>query len=257
MKILLTGFQRSGTSMHMRIFSGHPQVRCVFNETGILTRSEDVIDSLLKKKSVTREDIWFEKLPFNRSYIKKRIDPKGKERTNVHINDYYQKWFETFGNEARIIFVARHPIDVVMSNQALSKRKNKNRVAQVDKLLMKYAVSVTAALNYLKNMNNVLFIKYEDTLINPEQNIKKLFRFCGLSVDLKNTTINKKADGIYIGRRKIRKDRAFAYRYRNDIIKVPIEIEHTIDLIDFVVHGTNYNMKKGVNSIEDTCGWIP
>ena len=67
MKILIVGFQRSGTTLLRRILHSHPEVRRIFHEEFLLKKcpTKDSLHRYLMNYDIfPDEDNWGEKVPF-------------------------------------------------------------------------------------------------------------------------------------------------------------------------------------------------
>jgi len=194
MNILITGFQRSGTSLLRRLIHEHPDVDVMLHETRILNKPKKL--QLFEKNNFK---IWGDKVPWNSG-------------TGIEIIRYAKKWVGQFP-EYRIIHIVRHPIDVANSNVRRgwisfddSIKRSTSSVIKVDEVLNKF---------------NYTVVCYEDLVVNPRKILKKIFTFCKLdgsdaSLDtiLKpKKTYRKKAGGPILS------DRAYAYKTDGEVYK--------------------------------------
>jgi len=115
MKILVIGFQRSGTTLLRRLIDLHPNVLWILHETRLLSKegltNVNVISRYIKNNISNAESYkfatilkknWGEKLPWYGN--------------GSNIIYYANKWSNIFRDESKIIHIVRHPIDVALSN---------------------------------------------------------------------------------------------------------------------------------------------
>jgi hypothetical protein len=196
LKILITGFQRSGTTLMRRLVQAHPEVRRVFHEQFLLKRnkSKRALYSYLRSQGVKpNDDIWGEKVPYY----------PGVRKTSVI--QYCKMWEEYFGKHAKIIHIVRHPIDVALSVMHMygvpfrgPKRVYKRIIPKVIPI-------------FLENPK-VYNVKYEDLLLNYDKVLPNIFKFCGLNPKANIEKELQKSKKIRY--RKIDPSRAFAYKNR-------------------------------------------
>jgi len=226
MKIFLTGFQRSGTTLLRDVMMKHPDVKHIFHEQGILRLSKSklysethLLDShLLTEKENGRlrkhyqlkidfsleKDTWGEKIPYYNMHIR-------KNDSNFSLFDYCDRWNDYFDENSRIIHIIRHPIDVALSTQTIGYAKS------ILPPLRTYIQNVPAVLKHFRlNLDNVFTIKYEDLITNPNTSLKSLYDFCGLNSS--STLVNHillKEDFYWFS--KINQSRAFNYKNNNKL----------------------------------------
>ena len=216
MKILIIGFQRSGTTLMRRIMQEHPDVRKIYHEHFLLRqyKTKDALMKALAGRNIDPiNDNWGEKCPY---YPNIRQIPLLK---------YCGTWNKYFGNESRILHIVRHPVDVAFS--VLNKRKN----GSIDGPLKMYSQRMPNNIPNIDNMSNVMTFKYENVLINPDDILPKIFEFCGLRKNIKFRKYLKKLENPKY--QTLDPSRAFAYKKKNVKIKQDltevIRIANTID----------------------------
>lgn len=220
MKILIIGFQRSGTTLLRRIFQVHPDVQKMFHEKFLLKICSDkkTLENFLINFDIDPiRDNWGEKVPF---YPGARKIPAIK---------YCEMWKEYFGKQAKIIHIVRHPIDV--ANSITEKYgTNFNRGLTIYKNIMPAVVP-----NLLKDPS-VLSIKYESLLLNPEAYVQKMYKFCGLRKSNFKKRLEKLANNRY---KKIDPTRAFAFREK----KIPkkLNLQNIFDVLN-EISGPEYKL---------------
>jgi len=159
-KILIIGFQRSGTTLLRRILQYHPNIIKCFHERWVLNNPK-LYDNLDKYN-------WGEKIPWYGSSTK--------------IIDYSNKWLKLFKNEARIIHIIRNSKDVAISNfkfKTLNKKSTKN----------KCEMSVSKLQKEFINNKYYKEISFEDLVTDPFKITTEIFKFCQL--DNSEKTINE------------------------------------------------------------------
>jgi hypothetical protein len=218
MRILIIGFQRSGTTLLRRLIVSHPDVKVVMHEKRLLRKKnvnkKGFIKSFVEKQYIAKKevdrytgedpvnDIWGEKIPWN--------SDSGSE-----IIEYANMWRNKFGSKSRIVHIVRHPMDVALSNK-------KRGMIPLSAAINACKRSVPIVHNAL-NKDDYLVITYEELVSNPKKILKEIFEFCELKKDEKilNELSNLRKDRLryFDG---INKNRAFAYRkVENLSVKVP------------------------------------
>ena len=126
MKILIIGFQRSGTTLLRRMLHGHPEVRRMFHEEFLLKKcqsKDSLYKYLINHKISPDKDTWGEKVPFYPSVRK------------ISVLKYCDIWNDYFGEDARILHIIRHPIDVAFSIDKMYRNQSFNTALRVYKKL--------------------------------------------------------------------------------------------------------------------------
>ena len=219
MKIFITGWNRSGTTLMKNIVENHPDVKIVFHETGLLklTRKQLMRSKTLQNKRIVKmnsprgrgvrsekvkidfdmnKDNWGEKIPYYTLQIKKGYHDS--------IYSYINKWNSYFQPDSRIIHMIRHPIDASKSARVRGASK------RIGTAYHHYQNTVPSMIHFLNdNITNFINIKYEDLLINPKGVLSRVFDFCEL--DNGNKVIEKILQSNYSRFGYLNKDRAFAF----------------------------------------------
>ena len=208
MEILVIGFQRSGTTLLRRMIQIHPQVRKIFHENFLLSKFRKDKKKLVQYIEIyganINKDNWGEKVPFY-----------GNIKNELHPLTYCQMWSELFPN-SKIIHIIRHPIDVGLS--IVNKYPNINNI---NKPLKKYVNIMTSLIGDIDKLENSITIKYEDLLINTDETINKVFKFCGLKEDVEIKVRMSKIKRPKF--QKINESRAFNYKKQKNMgIKVKL-----------------------------------
>ena len=208
MQILVIGFQRSGTTLLRRMIHIHPQVKRIFHEHLLVSKfrndKKQLLNYISNKRTNNKKDNWGEKVPFY-----------GKIKGGLHPFTYCQKWTELFP-ESKIIHIVRHPIDVGLST--VNKYPNIN---DINIPLKKYNKLMTSLIGDIDKLDNALTIKYEDLLLNTDETINKIFKFCGLKEDIEIQTLMSGLKRVKY--QKINESRAFNYKKQKNMgIKVKL-----------------------------------
>ena len=155
-KILVIGFQRSGTTLLKSIIHFHPEIFHCFHEKLILNKNN--FEQYENKN-------WGEKVPWYGNANK--------------IIKYTNRWLNTFGVDSRVLHIIRNSEDVAISNvkfRSFNKQKSKidceKSVAKVKEIFFNN-----------KRYKEVLF---EDLVTKPFDIVTEIFKFCNLDYS-KNT----------------------------------------------------------------------
>lgn len=208
MKILVSGFQRSGTTMTRRLLQYHPDVYKVLHERRLLYKKRTKKELLkLAKHFDIKNPIdcnWGDKVPFYSNGPEPQIK-------------YIKKWNNVWEEEGRVIYLIRHPIDVAISTVKVKMGPNLKVV------IKRQNNSVPAVVKALKDVDNVLVVSFESLVTKPREILKHMFEFCGLdysdNVIEMISTANRKQLRYFDN---INADRAFAYK-RDKNIEIPVK----------------------------------
>lgn len=194
-KILITGYQHSGTTMLMQLLRNHPQVGWIENEENYITydKPKDWVLMFAKNKVPNLKlQAWGEKIPYGNL-----PDDRNAERP---IN-FTKKWLKYFGKSSRVINLLRHPIDVASSGIADGKPSLKT--------LEDIKKSVPLYINFINEVDNGATFIYEDLVLNPHEYLPNIFNF--LSLEYNDKIINNILNSNYkFGR--INSDRAYPHK---------------------------------------------
>lgn len=203
-KLLITGYMHSGTTMLMSLINAHPQVGCIEFEQGYVEYydkpREWVLIQASRKVPELKKYVWGDKLPWGL---------KSHEKKGIRSIKFSRRWLKLFKKQARILHILRHPIDVALSGAGKKPReKNLNDIMS----------SVLPYIDFLNENKRCATIVYEELVYNPEIYLPKIFEFINVKVTDKiiNKVINTQ---LKFG--KINADRAYSYK--------KFEIETDID----------------------------
>jgi hypothetical protein len=224
MKILIIGFQRSGTTLTRRLFHMHPQVRRIFHEFFLINKCKTKKELL---RYINRQDInphkenWGEKAPFYPNIRK------------TSVIEYCKTWNNYFGEQSRILHIVRHPADTAFSSL------KKNKIKQdFDEIINMYNLKMTTLIPEMSKMKNVYLFKYEELLSNPDYLLPDLYKFCGLKEDINFKKIMSKFENKKY--RKFDSSRIFAYKKKNPEIKT--DLTNLFDIINSNIPGPKYEV---------------
>ena len=208
MKILVIGFQRSGTTLLRRMITIHPQVKKIFHENFLMSKyrkdRKKLIQHIGEYKVKIDKHNWGEKVPFY-----------GNIKGGLHPLTYCNVWSELFP-DSKIVHIIRHPIDVGLST--INKYPNIN---DINKPLKKYIKVMTSLIGNIDKLENSITIKYEDLLLDTDETINRVFKFCGLKEDVEIQTRMSKIKRPKF--QKINSSRAFNYKKQKNMgIKVKL-----------------------------------
>jgi len=222
MKILVIGFGRSGTSLLRRLIQSHPSVQKMYHETGLMGRNN--WKSILKRNHVSLKGNWGEKIPF---YFRQ---PK-KGGYSGTILDYCKEWNRRFLPEARIIFIVRHPLDVAIS-------AGKKWARSASRALRKQMSVLPLVISGTRKLPNVMFVKYEDLLLDTEKSLGKVYKFCKLDPSYASKGFNEDRTKFGTGEKNLLKpQRVFAYKQESKLPKIDfkelLELLNTVEGVDY------------------------
>jgi hypothetical protein len=216
-KVLITGFKHSGTTLLHQLIDAHPQVGHIENEKNLITYDKPVEWVLLfasKYVNDLKKNMWGEKIPYGKS----TSDDENKAIEMI------TKWIEYFKEEARVIHIVRHPIDVVLSGtlHRISYKQN-----DLDFILR----SVPKVIDFTNPINKCATLVYEDLVSNPSYYLLNIFSFLGLNTD--NETIKEVVDAPELKFNKINSDRAFAFKKKgiDDVVdydKIKVNVKYKL-----------------------------
>jgi len=210
-KIFVTGFQHSGTTMLMQLLNAHPQVGKIENEEGYVEFNKSrqwVLMHASRSVQNLKKHAWGEKIPWGT----KNKDVDGK-RAIIMI----KRWMKLFKHQARVLHLVRHPIDVALSGGHI----------QVGERNWKFiTTTVPIVIDFINKHPRCATVVYEDLLLDPHTHLREMFKWLGLRYDAK--TIDKVANTeLKFG--KINPDRAFAYKNKN--IKLEVDYDKLLEKV--------------------------
>jgi hypothetical protein len=208
-KILITGFRHSGTTMLLSLLRNHPQVGWIEMEEGYIEFNkprEWVLQMASKKVPDLKNMAWGEKIPWGH---------RPNDQNANRVIGFTKKWLKYFGKQSRVLHILRHPIDTASSG-----RPDEQPGVDTLKHIMN---TVPAYINFINNSMYCATIVYEDLLINPREHLKNIYHFCGLK---SNDKILNRVLNAPLKFGKINADRAYAFMKKG--------IAPTIDYQDIV-----------------------
>jgi len=230
MQILITGFQRSGTTMLRRILNAHPHIRVMFHEQFLLRQynsKKGVLKFLKAKKIHPYDENWGEKCPFYPAI------------RQVPVIDYCRRWNEYFGKTSRILHIVRHPVDVALSVQAKAASKGKKVKGGFEKPYEMFREWMRYYVPKINNMKNTFSFKYEDLLMDPDTLLPLIFEYLHIDKDIDfRAAMSRIKQERY---RIIDSSRAFAYR-NGPPIKIKTDMRSTLNVINRTIGGVEYTI---------------
>lgn len=205
-KILITGYRHSGTTMLMQLLRNHPQVGWIEMEEGYIEFDKPkkwVLMMAKKRVRNLKKYAWGEKIPWGN----RPGDIKAKRAIN-----FSDKWLKYFGKQARILHIMRHPIDSASSGMPDGQPG--------EKALKQVLHTVPPYIDFINNNLYSATIAYEDLVQNPYEHLWNIFHFCGL---MKSEAIVNKVMNSHLKFGKINADRAFAFEKKG--VKSDIDYE--------------------------------
>ena len=173
MKILITGYSRSGTTLVRKLIAAHHQVVGILHETMILIANRGIVGKTMYGwqggEPVTLEsgcnmerDHWGEKVLYDYPCIDGGV---------IDALDYCMFWNECFLPDSRIVNILRYPFDVVLSSA--NKRKT-----TVEKAAMIYKHWMPRMVHEISALPNVLNVRFEDLLHDSFDTLERVFNHC-------------------------------------------------------------------------------
>jgi len=189
--IFVVGMPRSGTTLVERILSNHTDVKSCgeLQDFGVAlkevteTSSQKVLDveTLLAAESIDFAEL-------GKRYIQRTkaiTDNSPKFIDKLPFNFFYIDLIKKALPNAKIICLLRNPMDTCVGNyrQLFSINSPYYSYAYNLQSIGRFYAEFYQLANKWKNSNadNFMLLKYEDLVANPEQKIRQLLEFCGLS----------------------------------------------------------------------------
>jgi len=230
MKVLMVGFQRSGTTILKRMLQNVPGVKHFFHELRVLKKhktKEELAKWMKNKKGTDIDGVdWGEKVPF--------YGRKSKESIG-----YCKKWDNFFLPESRIIHIVRHPVCIGISTIEFRPGKLK-----LNPTLDMYCQHIPELVEYLDGLDHAIQIRYEDLMAEPLNMMKMLCEFCELSTDFDHMCSEDDQGRFIFGNQTIVKGRAFRYTTYPRLQDVEVDVGPTIKKINKIVGGTPYTFER-------------
>lgn len=205
-KILIIGFQHSGTTMLRLLIQAHPQVSKIYDEHRYIeiNKPKEWLMPIIKKDIYPngKRMSWGDKIPW--------VDGKGNRIIRLS-----KRWFKFFGKTARVIHILRHPLDVALSISPMYKNSLK--------LILK---SDPKVINFVNSDRRASTILFEDLVTKPKEKLSNIFSFCNLKHDEKTI---KRVMNTELKYGKINSDRAFAYKTKN--LNENVDYSKLIDML--------------------------
>lgn len=213
-KVLITGFKHSGTTLLHNLIKAHPQVGWIENEEGYIEYNKPVgwiLEMAKKSPGDISTQVWGEKLPWGTRETDKKA---------ARAIQFTKRWLRYFKKDARVIHIIRHPVDVSLSRYPFPIYKNKIFDA---KILTQCIDTVPLYLSFIENKKKCATLVYEDLLINPQPHLENIFKF--LKIDYSKKVIKK----ILKTSQPIDESRAFSFK--NKGIKTNVNYDKTLERI--------------------------
>ena len=194
-KILITGYQHSGTTLLMQLLRNHPQVGWIEMEESYIEYNkpkEWLVQMASKRVFNLNKRVWGEKIPWGH-----RPEDKNADRAIA----FTKRWIKFFGKKSRILHILRHPIDVASSERTDGNPSNKT--------LIQIFNSVPQYIDFTNQRECCATIVYEDLVTNPRKHLHNIFNFCGI---MSTQKILDRVENSHLKFGKINADRAYAYK---------------------------------------------
>jgi len=202
-KIFVTGFRHSGTTMLMQLLRAHPQVGWIEFEEGFIEFDEPknwVLMHASRRVPNMKKYAWGEKIPWGT----RDTDVDGKRAIRM-----IKKWLKMFKGKARVLHILRHPVDVALSGPG-----SRTKVGKKDWKFI--TTTVPKVIDFMNERPKCATIVYEDLLTDPQTHLTNIFNFLNMKSDKK---IIESVANTELKFGKINSDRAFAHKNKQVNIK--------------------------------------
>lgn len=227
-----------------RILGFHPDIKTLINEEFILKeRNGEKLINVPRDKLSSRLgfDIdrynWGEKITILNASL---------PRTGGTILDYTKLWKEYFDPDYKVLWIVRHPVDVILGNYVRKKACGsiKDDKFRLEFLVGIYQIVMPIVFKGLSEANiNIGIIKFENILLNPVESLMDIFGYLGLDTDFNCAYNMAMRSGGTKRRWFIQFDKAFNYSSNevpNIIREVYPEINRDIEFLNDVAPGVKY-----------------
>jgi len=210
-KILIIGYQHSGTTLLSQLFQAHPQVSRLYNEAGLVefNKPMEEMEHIVSNEVYPDDNkgwAWGDKIPW--------IDGNGKRIIKLS-----KRWLKYFRKKGRIVHILRHPLDVSLSINP-----------SIKKDLDLIHSSMPAVIDYINSEDRATTILYEDLVLFPRTTISKLYSFCGLTNNKK--TLNRILNTEFrFGKMGSVKSQSRAYAYKRTRQPLTVDYDKLINMI--------------------------
>ena len=195
--IFILGFPRSGTTLVEQILGQHPLV-CAGDELEFLAQvaslaprwigSHNQYPECLAELAVGDNKYMADRLRdayFDRAAQAGLVSGAHRYFTDkMPLNELHLGLISILFTHSPLILVRRHPLDVLCSNFAQHIRHGFNQSFDVSSSARHYAAMEELISHYRSELElNVLDIRYEDVIADPEKEIRRFLAFVGLPFD--------------------------------------------------------------------------
>lgn len=195
-KILITGFEHSGTTMLLQLLRSHPQVGWIENEEGYIELNQPrewIIMMAKKRVKNLKKYAWGEKIPWGC-----RPSDKNAKRSI----GFSRRWLKFFGKEARVIQLLRHPIDAASSG-----RQDGNPGHNALEFM---STSLPKFIDFVNSNGRCATIVYENLILEPAVYLPKVFKF--LNLNAKSKLVENVILNTELKFDRINPERAYSYK---------------------------------------------
>lgn len=195
--VFVLGFPRSGTTLVEQILAQHPLVRAgdeleyVAQVAGVAPRwigSRDPYPECLAELAV--DDNVFMAGHLRDAYLDRTAQAgllSGEHRfftDKMPLNELHLGLIAILFPRAPLVLVRRHPLDVVCSNFAQHIRHGFNQSFELSACARHYAAMEDLVAHYRRELDlNLIEVRYEDVVADPDREIRRLLDFVGLAFD--------------------------------------------------------------------------
>ena len=169
MIIVVSGLPRSGTSMMMKMLS----------EAGVSILSDFVRESDEDNIDGYYEDERVKNLHRENSWICEAESKAVKVVSNLLLHLPKEHYYS-------IIFMDRNIDEVLASQRKMLQRRNESQEVPDSVMKNVYEKHLKEIKNWLQNQPNmkILYVNYNDTLVNPEKTAEKVSEFLQMELDV-------------------------------------------------------------------------
>jgi tetratricopeptide (TPR) repeat protein len=255
--IFIVGFPRSGTTLIEQTLSVHPKI-AAGDELPFINDITQIMQRLLASPLTYPDalaELWMgdqrDGLNELRDYYLSRAAKSGIFREGANwftdkmpLNETHLGLISLLFPESPIIHVRRHPLDILLSVYSNHLTHGFYCAAQMETIAQHYVLIADLVEHYKQNLSmRYLQVRYEDMVIDQEQNVRAILDFIGVEYDAKclsfeqNTRYARTASYAQVTEKLYDRSR---YRYRPYLPHLTPVLEILAPVIDRLGYSVDY-----------------